>query len=487
MAKEFNCSPEQLCLIFAGKIMKDNETLKHHNVKNGLTVHLVIKALPRPDQDPTEPAAPRPPTNVNATPFGLNQLGGLAGMEALGVGQGTFMDLQARMQNEIMNNPNLMRSVLDNPMVQQMMNNPDLMRNLITSNPQMQELMQRNPEISHILNNPDLMRQTLELTRNPSMMQELMRNHDRAMSNLESVPGGYSALQRLYRDIQEPLMNATSEQFGRNPFSGLVDNNPTGANPQQGTENREPLPNPWGGGGGNTGSTATTGAAPAGILNSAPMQSLLAQMSENPQLMSNLMNAPYTRDMLAALQADPNMASELLSQNPLLANNPQLREQMRAMMPNMLERMQSPEVQQMMSNPQALNAIMQIQQGMEQLRQVAPDLVGSMGIPPPVIPLNTTTPASTTTTTSASGEGVIPPSPTPANNPALFQDFMARMLGGMANQQNPNLPPEERYQSQLEQLTQMGFLNREANLQGECEGMENLFDGREFTIFYFQL
>lgn len=307
--------PEQLCLIFAGKIMKDTETLAQHNVKNGLTVHLVIKAMPRPETDPTEPATQRPPSNVNATPFGLNQLGGFAGMDALGVGQGNFMDLQARMQNEIMNNPNLMRSLLDNPMVQQMMNNPDLMRNLITSNPQMQELMQRNPEISHILNNPDLMRQTLELTRNPSMMQELMRNHDRAMSNLESVPGGYSQLQRLYRDIQEPLMNATSEQFGSNPFSGLVDNNPTGANPQQGTENREPLPNPWGGGNTNRSATGGSGAAPAGILNSAPMQSLLSQMSENPQLMSSMMNAPYTRDMLSALSADPNLASEVGVEN----------------------------------------------------------------------------------------------------------------------------------------------------------------------------
>lgn len=141
---------------------------------------------------------------------------------------------------------------------------------------------------------------------------------------------------------------------------------------------------------------------------------------------------------------------------------------MRAMMPNMLERMQSPEVQSMMSNPQALNAIMQIQQGMEQLRQVAPDLVGSMGIPPPVIPVNLNNSSSTAPTAgSDTTEGVIPPSPTAANNPALFSDFMARMLSGMANQQDPSQPPEERYRSQLEQLGQMGFLNRDANLQGE--------------------
>lgn len=28
------------------------------------------------------------------------------------------------------------------------------------------------------------------------------------------------------------------------------------------------------------------------------------------------------------------------------------------------------------------------------------------------------------------------------------------------------VPPEERYRAQLEQLTAMGFLNRDANLQG---------------------
>lgn len=46
MAQKFSAQPEQLCLIFAGKIMKDPETLKAHNIKDGLTVHLVIKSSP---------------------------------------------------------------------------------------------------------------------------------------------------------------------------------------------------------------------------------------------------------------------------------------------------------------------------------------------------------------------------------------------------------------------------------------------------------
>lgn len=200
--------------------MKDTDTLKTHNIRDGLTVHLVIKALQRP-----ETQAQRPQADVRNTPFGLGSIGGLAGLEALGAGStGSFMDLQARMQSELLNNGDMLRTILDNPLVQQMMNNPETMRQLITSNPQMQDLMQRNPEISHMLNNPEVLRQTMELARNPSMLQELMRSHDRAMSNLESVPGGYSALQRIYRDIQEPMLNAATEQFSSNPFAGLQDN-----------------------------------------------------------------------------------------------------------------------------------------------------------------------------------------------------------------------------------------------------------------------
>ena len=39
--------------------------------------------------------------------------------------------------------------------------------------------------------------------------------------------------------------------------------------------------------------------------------------------------------------------------------------------------MQNPEVQSMMTNPRAMEAMMQIQQGMQQLQQEAPGLAGT--------------------------------------------------------------------------------------------------------------
>jgi ubiquilin len=99
-----------------------------------------------------------------------------------------------------------------------------------------------------------------------------------------------------------------------------------GTNPQQGQENRDPLPNPWSAAGSETGGTGGRSAStrPSGLLNSPGMQSLMQQMMENPQLMQNMLSAPYTQSMLQAFAADPNMAAQIVNSNPLFADNPAL-------------------------------------------------------------------------------------------------------------------------------------------------------------------
>lgn len=85
--------------------------------------------------------------------------GGILGLGSLGLGSANFMELQQQMQRQLMSNPEMLSQIMENPLVQDMMSNPDLMRHMIMANPQMQQLMERNPEISHMLNNPELMRQ----------------------------------------------------------------------------------------------------------------------------------------------------------------------------------------------------------------------------------------------------------------------------------------------------------------------------------------
>lgn len=548
ISKRFKSQTDQLVLIFAGKILKDQDTLIQHGIHDGLTVHLVIKSQNRPQgQATTQPSttagtsttttttaattssAPRCCTTATTTNSNLGP-GSLASLGNLGLNSSNFNELQNQMQQQLLSSPEMMIQIMENPFVQSMLSNPDLMRQLIMANPQMQQLIQRNPEISHLLNNPDIMRQTLEIARNPAMMQEMMRNQDLALSNLESIPGGYNALRRMYTDIQEPMLNAAQEQFGGNPFAtaGSSSSSGEGTQPSR-TENRDPLPNPWAPppttqtsatttttttssgtvAGSNTSSTTTGNTMTAAnyvasIFSTPGMQSLLQQITENPQLIQNMLSAPYMRSMMQSLSQNPDMAAQMMLSSPLFTANPQLQEQMRPQLPSFLQQMQSPETMAAMSNPRAMQALLQIQQGLQTLATEAPGLIpgltpgvgmGMLGtaITPvgpvtpigpigpivpftpigPIGPIGPTGPASspgstgtgippaTTVSSSAPTETI---SPTSESGPS--QQFIQQMVQALTGGSPPQPPnPEVRFQQQLEQLNAMGFLNREANLQ----------------------
>lgn len=51
----------------------------------------------------------------------------------------------------------------------------------------------------------------------------------------------------------------------------------------------------------------------AGMFSSPGMQSLLQQISENPQLMQNMLSAPYMRSMMQSLAQNPELASQVRS------------------------------------------------------------------------------------------------------------------------------------------------------------------------------
>ncbi|XP_051577959.1 ubiquilin-4-like [Myxocyprinus asiaticus] len=514
ISKRFKAKQDQLVLIFAGKILKDGDTLSQHGIKDGLTVHLVIKTAQKatgggsPQSSASSGPGPSQGNNAgttNPSPTGnvgtsqgsgltpapsqpanlLAGFGDLSGLANLGMGSANFMELQQQMQRQLMSNPEMLSQIMENPLVQSMMSNPDLMRQMIVANPQMQQLMERNPEISHMLNNPELMRQTMELARNPAMMQEMMRNQDRALSNLESIPGGYNALRRMYTDIQEPMFSAAREQFGNNPFSALGNADGSGTQPSR-TENREPLPNPWSPPDTTTSGTATTTTSSTtstttssvsnplgigssslgnGMFNSPGMQSLMQQISDNPQLMQNMLSAPYMRTMMQSLAQNPDVASQVLMNNPLFAGNPQLQEQMRQQLPVFLQQMQNPESLSVMTNPRAMRALMQIQEGLQTLQTEAPGLMPGLvpgGIPGAPLP----TGVNVTPENSPPSDQGPAPAPAAGTSPAQ-QQLMQQMLqmfaggGGSASTQTP----EVRFQQQLEQLSAMGFINREANLQ----------------------
>lgn len=136
-------------------------------------------------------------------------------------------------------------------------------------------------------------------------------------------------------------------------------------------------------------------------------------------------------------------------------------------MPQFMQQLQNPAVQGMLTNPEALSAMNQIQQGLQRLHTAAPDVYQSMGMPSagPGIFNPATTNTSTTTTSTSSTPTTTSSSPAGGLGGDAFAQLMNQMVNSMSSQ-GQNNPPEERFQAQLEQLTAMGFVDRQANIQG---------------------
>ncbi|XP_029607522.1 transcription factor SOX-6 [Salmo trutta] len=184
--------------------------------------------------------------------------------------------------------------------------------------------------------------------------------------------------------------------------------------------------------------------------------------------MQNMLSAPYMRSMMQSLAQNPDLASQAMLNNPLFAGNPQLQEQLRHQMPVFLQQMQNPESLSVMTNPRAMQALMQIQQGLQTLQTEAPGLMPSLapgGIP--VIP--------STTGGSVAPENLPPPTqgsnPTAATNPSQQQQQLMQqqhkinvlqqqiqVQGHMPPLMIPVFPHDQRSLAAAAAAAQQGFL-----------------------------
>lgn len=146
VAAKSDLEADRITLVFKGRILKDDQTCEDVKLAEGQTMHLVNKpskkATPKPASTATPAAATTAPAAgaagaaagaagaAGANPFAaMGGMGGMAGMPGMGAGMGGMGGMD----------PSQLGSMMQNPMVQQMMqnmmSNPDTLNQMIEGNP----------------------------------------------------------------------------------------------------------------------------------------------------------------------------------------------------------------------------------------------------------------------------------------------------------------------------------------------------------------
>ncbi|KAH8549552.1 hypothetical protein BGW37DRAFT_535063 [Umbelopsis sp. PMI_123] len=373
-----------ICSLFTSSIdIRDGHVI--HVVKSGSSKAQESSSPSSTAQTSTTPTSPSTDTTQQTrSPANPPFPGGLGGLESLG---GNMPD------------PEVMRTMMESPMMQSMMNNPELMRSIMMSNPQIRAMVEQNPEIGHVINDPNFLRQSMQMMRNPELMREMQRNNDRALSNIEAIPGGFNHLRRMYSTLQDPLESAArstgsdSEEANQRLAERLnVQNIP------ENQLNTQALPNPWA----PSSNSRQTSPATQASSTANPFAALGGGIGDLPSPFFNMSPAN------SANSGDQN--NNYNNNNTTSTTNPP----------------------PLWMNPDFLQFSMRMQQMMQQQQQQQPQSGGVTGN-------NSSTPF------------------------PLFNPF--GMQQPSTTNTTPSQPPEQRFASQITQLEEMGFSERDRNVR----------------------
>ncbi|KAL9183438.1 hypothetical protein ACHAXT_004294, partial [Thalassiosira profunda] len=506
------CAVERQRLIFRGRILsEDTRTLADYGIPGDNTGGIILYLVKgqagasantgNAGAAATTASAPAPAAgasaanpNASATsnPFlNFGNAGNANNPMASMMGSGGMPDL-ATFQQQLQQNPQMMSDMLNNPMVQSLMSNPDFMSNMMQNNPQMRQVMDSNPELRHALQDPEFMRRSMEMMRDPSAMQNAMRNQDLAMSQIENMPGGYNALRRMYEDVQEPMMDAMAGGTSGSGTSGSGTDGGSSGNGAAGATNQA-MPNPWGAPAPSSSSANVSQGAGGAAAGANPFASLMGSMGgipgaggpggaaanpwANPAMGANqpnleatiqMMENPMMRQMMDSMMSNPETMNRMMESNPML-------QEMRRTNPQAAAMFDNPEAMRAMMNPDNMRAMLQMQQAMQQLSGSMPGLQmpgmppgaagGSAVAPPPPaggLDFSSLLGASS----RAAGGGAAPAAP--MANPFMFPFVPpagGAQPGAAAGGSPAQQAPGQRFRMQLQNLEGMGFTDRSANIR----------------------
>ncbi|XP_045831493.1 ubiquitin domain-containing protein DSK2a-like [Trifolium pratense] len=205
-------------LIYKGQILQNDRSLQSYGLGANHTVHLV-RCFARTDTDDG--------TTSNSEGGDLLQQGDFQPMPP----PYGFVD------------PNSVRDLFDTPTMRYLAANPDIMWCILTTN--IEELPQNEAiDLSIVI-------QVLEAARNPAIMHEIMILSDLELNNFGFSPDGFNILRHIIYDATQEPNGTIMAGNGITGISGTFDGNAsdqsinTETNVSSSLPNTTPLPNPW--------------------------------------------------------------------------------------------------------------------------------------------------------------------------------------------------------------------------------------------------
>lgn len=349
-------------LIYKGRILEDNKTLEECGITISKSTVFLVKS--GASGEAKQPASDTGVSTASSATAGLASAPASTPMEASPTSPAftshttpTGNNWMSMMQQQSPPNPEQLQNMMSSPLMQNLLDNPEmlsrLMQSQMDSNPAMARMLEDNPALQHILNDPSALQQAAEWMRNPSALQNALRSQDLQLSQLENMPGGFAALSNLYRNMQVPLEE--SMQADAPPTRRTDHSSNEGA---AGTA----MPNPWSSSNNAFSSSSTS---PASQPNNSWASMIMDQEAptmasrqnalglppagspEHMEMALQMLDNPFFSEMMQqAVRENPDAFRQMLEQQDptfraMFANNPEAANQMvQTMMdPNMIRQM----------------------------------------------------------------------------------------------------------------------------------------------------
>lgn len=112
---------------------------------------------------------------------------------------------------EMLKNPEFMKMMMQNPAIKSMYSDPKKFKQMMENNPMIQNLIKKHPEMEGIFDDEEAMKMFQDM-QDPAKFEEIMRQQDQMLANLQNMPGGQQLLNEIQTDINDAVDESLTGQ-----------------------------------------------------------------------------------------------------------------------------------------------------------------------------------------------------------------------------------------------------------------------------------